>query len=477
MLALGALLVVAVGAGAASPPRLLRGAYPDFEAPIYRAPTEAWSVCDVTAAPWSAAGDGHMDDTAALQGCITMCPRGTDGSFAVVLKAGKKFLTGALNLTSGCHLIVDGILLGSTNPASYPVIPPLAGYGPGQRDKAVHGWGRHQALISGWNMHDVVVAGSGVIDGQGLVADPQLGSSWVTRFKGQKLDFGRPRIWEPMFSRRVSLVNVSITNQAFWAVHPYACDDVYIGHVNISAPRDEGIPNDDGIDPDSTGNLLVEDCWVSVGDNSVAIKSGMNWYGRQLGRASYNQVYRDSTFTCETFAIGSEMSGGVFNITVDNCIFGTDATDFAGLHFKAPRLRGGSIHSVVVKDSVFHLETSTKNTMPISASMFYGSNGGGPGNESSTPKVYGCHFSNLSIYMPPKAPAPAGVAARVAAAAGKSTGQSFQFLGLPESVMHDFRFEDITVLSGHSQGWQCVNTSHFSFVNVHPAPTAESGCL
>ena len=39
------------------------------------------------------------------------------------------------------------------------------------------------------------------------------------------------------------------------AVHPYACDDVYIGHVNVSAPRDEGIPNDDGIDPDSTSNV------------------------------------------------------------------------------------------------------------------------------------------------------------------------------------------------------------------------------
>ena len=107
------------------------------------------------------------------------------------------------------------------------------------------------------------------------------------------------------------------------------CDDVYIGHVNVSAPRDEGIANDDGIDPDSTGNVLVEDCWVSVGDNSVAIKSGMvrappispqlaaslthailccrrqDFFGRRFDRPSFNHVYRNSTFTCETFAIGS----------------------------------------------------------------------------------------------------------------------------------------------------------------------------
>jgi polygalacturonase len=279
---LGFLLVVCCAAAAAPQPRerLLQGSYPDFHAAPYHAPV---SQCDVTAVPWSAAGDGVTDDTLALQRCIEKCPRDSTGSFAVVLEEGKRFLTGSLNLTSGCHLVVDGRLLGSTDPASYPVIPPLAGYGPGQRDNAQNGWGRHQALLSGWNMSDVVVTGSGVIDGQGLVTDPKLGTSWVTRFHNHKtceskkncrsqppgsvLDFGRPRVWEPMFSSRVSLVNVSITNQAFWCVHPYGCDDVLISNVNISAPRDEGIPNDDGIDPDSTSNVLVEDCWVSVGDN------------------------------------------------------------------------------------------------------------------------------------------------------------------------------------------------------------------
>ena len=260
------LLLLTVPAVAAAGSSLLRGAYPDFEPPVYRAPS---SSCDVTSAPWSAKGDGRSLDTAALQKCIRECPRGPDGSFAVVLKAGKSFLTGALNLSSGCHFIVDGELLGSTDPEDYPVIPPLPGYGPGQRDTALHGWGRRQALLSGWNMSGVVVAGHGVIDGQGNVSNAH-GSSWVSRFKAVHnclppprghgkgcedepvvsiLDFGRPRIWEPMFSRRLSLVNVSVRNQAFWAVHPYGCDDVYIGSVNISAPRDEGIPNDDGIDP------------------------------------------------------------------------------------------------------------------------------------------------------------------------------------------------------------------------------------
>ena len=63
--------------------------------------------------------------------------------------------------------------------------------------------------------------------------------------------------------------------------------------------------------------------------------------------------YRRSTFVSETFAVGSEMSGGVFNITVDDCVFGTDGSDFDGIHLKTMRGRGGSIHGIRIKNSVF----------------------------------------------------------------------------------------------------------------------------
>ena len=75
---------------------------------------------------------------------------------------------------------------------------------------------------------------------------------------------------------------------------------------------------------------------------------------------SYNQVYRRSTFVSETFAVGSEMSGGVFNITVDSCVFGTDGSDFDGIHLKTMRGRGSSIHSISITNSVFHSEGSVK---------------------------------------------------------------------------------------------------------------------
>lgn len=221
------MLAAAVLSTVGAPAAMLRGSYPDFAAPLYHASA---SVCDAMAAPCAAAGDGTTLDTAALQACIDHCPRAPDGSFAVVLRSGRRFLSGSLNLTSGCHLVIDGVLLGSTDPADYPVVPPLPGYGPGQRDIALHGWGRHQALLSGWNMSDVVVSGRGIIDGQGLVVDPKLKSSWVSRLRSyisckkskggcagkpsaSLLDFGRPRVWEPMFSSRLALVNLTVTNQ------------------------------------------------------------------------------------------------------------------------------------------------------------------------------------------------------------------------------------------------------------------------
>eukprot|EP00658_Telonema_sp_P-2_P014095 TRINITY_DN15343_c0_g1_i2.p1 TRINITY_DN15343_c0_g1~~TRINITY_DN15343_c0_g1_i2.p1 ORF type:complete len:162 (-),score=20.62 TRINITY_DN15343_c0_g1_i2:248-733(-) len=74
---------------------------------------------------------------------------------------------------------------------------------------------------------------------------------------------------------------------------------------------------------------------------------------------------------CETFAIGSEMSGGVFNVTVQGCVFGGDRSDFVGVHLKSMRGRGGAIHSIRFADCVFHSEYSTKQPSPFSASLFY----------------------------------------------------------------------------------------------------------
>ena len=219
------------------------------------------TICDVTQAPWHAKGDGITDDTSAIQTAIRGCGVGRNGRgqdvVEVLLPRNRSFVSGALNLTSNLILRIRGTILASTAPPSYPVVPALEGYG-SCRDNGYphsHSDRRHQALISGWKMDNVWVDGDGmgVIDGRALTPDAHLNSSWVDRFRAKKLDFGRPRLYEPMFSTRVSLMDITLTNQAFWAYHPYACEGVYAAGVTISAPRDEGVPNDDGFDPDSVG--------------------------------------------------------------------------------------------------------------------------------------------------------------------------------------------------------------------------------
>ena len=87
----------------------LGGEYPKFTAPTPRITPPTSSVCIVTALEWGAAGDGVQDDTQAIRKAIADCPRSpADGTFQVVLPAGKSFLTGALNLSSGIELVVNG---------------------------------------------------------------------------------------------------------------------------------------------------------------------------------------------------------------------------------------------------------------------------------------------------------------------------------------------------------------------------------
>jgi polygalacturonase len=71
----------------------------------------------------------------------------------------------------------------------------------------------------------------------------------------------------------------------------------------------------DGIDPDCAQDVLIERVFISTGDDNIAIKSGRNWFGRTYGRPSQNITVKDSIFgTGHGISIGSEMSGGVYNV-------------------------------------------------------------------------------------------------------------------------------------------------------------------
>ncbi|KAH7278776.1 hypothetical protein KP509_38G055700 [Ceratopteris richardii] len=187
-------------------------------------------------------------------------------------------------------------------------MPPLPSYGRGREYPGP----RYGSLIHGQHLEDVVITGhNGTIDGQGQV--------WWQKHKSRRLTHTRGRLIQFMWSRHLKITNVTLRNSPFWTLHPYDCDDVLIQGVTILNPVNS--PNTDGIDPDSCRDVVIENCYISVGDDCIAIKSGWNQYGIDYGRESSNIVIRNITAHSPVSAgisFGSEMSGGIQNVTVEN---------------------------------------------------------------------------------------------------------------------------------------------------------------
>ncbi|HWS88312.1 MAG TPA: glycosyl hydrolase family 28 protein [Pyrinomonadaceae bacterium] len=161
----------------------------------------------------------------------------------------------------------------------------------------------------------------------------------------------RPQLVQFNRSRNVLVEGIKIRNSPFWTIHLLLCDNVVVRRVDISAHGH----NNDGIDPEGTRNLLVEDCRFDQGDDAIAIKSGTNHDGWRLGRPSENIVIRDSTVVNghQLVAIGSELSGGVRNVYVHDCRLeglNPKVSLFNVLYVKTNRRRGGFVENVTVED-------------------------------------------------------------------------------------------------------------------------------
>ena len=106
-------------------------------------------------------------------------------------------------------------------------------------------------------------------------------------------------------------------------------------------------PNADGIDIDACQRVVVENSFFSVTDDAICVKSGLDWFGRKYGRPSRDIIVRN----CEIAAgagptIGSEMSGGVYNVTFEDILLGSEEL---GITLKTARGRGGEVRGIVYR--------------------------------------------------------------------------------------------------------------------------------
>ncbi|KAK3429430.1 hypothetical protein EUGRSUZ_E00853 [Eucalyptus grandis] len=248
------------------------------------------------------------------------------------------YLTESFNLTSHMTLyLASGAVIKATQDTSnWPLIAPLPSYGRGRERPG----GRYVSFIHGDGLQDVIITGeNGTIDGQGDV--------WWNMWRQRTLSFTRPNLVELVNSRDIIISNVVFQNSPFWNIHPVYCSNVVVRNVTILAPVDS--PNTDGIDPDSSSNVCIEDSYISVGDDVVSVKSGWDEYGIAYGRPSSNITIRRLTGSSPFagIAIGSEMSGGIENVLVENVNLYKVGI---GIHVKTNSGRGAFIRNITVSD-------------------------------------------------------------------------------------------------------------------------------
>lgn len=293
----------------------------------------------VSITEFGAVGDGVTVNTLAFQNAIFYLNTFADKGGAQLFVPAGKWLTGSFNLTSHLTLYLDtgAIILGSQDSKDWPVINPLPSYG---RGRELPG-GRHNSLIHGYNLTDVVITGdNGTIDGQGAV--------WWDWFRNKTLDFTRPHLVELQDSQDIIIANLTFLNSPFWTIHPVYCSNVRIQNLTIISPLNS--PNTDGIDPDSSSDVCIEDCYISCGDDVISIKSGWDEYGITYGRPSSNIIIRrviGQTHTSSGLALGSEMSGGIKGVHAQDIqIFNSRR----GLRIKTAPGRGGYVKDVYISN-------------------------------------------------------------------------------------------------------------------------------
>ncbi|RWV99398.1 hypothetical protein BHE74_00030759 [Ensete ventricosum] len=105
---------------------------------------------------------------------------------------------------------------------------------------------------------------------------------------------------------------------------------------------------------DSCEDMVIENSYISVGDDGIAIKSGWDQYGIAYGRPSTNILVKNVVLRSKMSAgvsIGSEMSGGISNITFENILVWDSRR---GVRIKTAPGRGGYIHNISYSNLTFN---------------------------------------------------------------------------------------------------------------------------
>lgn len=301
----------------------------------------------------------------AINKAIAQCSK--KGGGRVVVPAGTWY-TGPIILQSrvNLHLEKGAVLLFSNDVKLYPLV--------------LTRWEgsdcyNYQPLIYAHGQTDIAVTGNGVIDGGATFADwwshkSEMPNQWNKWLDAQKTGRETLMKWNadgvPVIERKlknglglrtqllhfyqcqnVLIEDLTFLRSPFWVLHPFLCTNVTIRGVEVNSNG----PNNDGCDPESCKDVLIENCIFNTGDDCIALKSGRNADGRLWNTPCENIIVRNCKMKNGHggLVIGSEISGGARNIFVEDCEMDSPLLDRV-IRIKTNTCRGGVIDGVYVRN-------------------------------------------------------------------------------------------------------------------------------
>jgi polygalacturonase len=322
---------------------------------------------DYSILKYEAKAGGQVDCRDAINKAIDACSKAGGGR--VVVPAGE-FLTGAIRLKSNVNLHVSKGATLKFAPDAKAYLPIVHTRWEGM--ELMH----LSPLIYAYEEKNIAITGEGTLDGQGKSffwkwhgnprygGNPDLMSQRAARARLYEfMDrnaplaervFGeghwlRPQFIQPYKCKNVLIEGVKIIDSPMWEVHPVLCENVTIRNLHIATHG----PNNDGCDPESCKDVLIDNCFFDTGDDCIAIKSGRNNDGRRLNTPTENIIVRNCTMRDGHggITVGSEISGGVRNLFAHDCKM--DSADlWTALRVKNNASRGGKLENFYFKNIV-----------------------------------------------------------------------------------------------------------------------------
>ncbi len=363
-------------------------------------PNKYFSILD-----YGARSDSTTDCLPAIKKAIDACHNGGGGH--VIVPSGTYFVKGPVHLKSNVdfHLDFGAVIKFSTDPDDYLSLVltryegiELMNYSP---------------LIYAYGQENIAVTGEGILDGQ---ADNEHWWNWtgakrfgwkegmpsmrdpanrpaLARMAAQggpvkerifgKGHYLRPAFLEVYRCKNVLVKGVTIKNTPFWILHPTLSQNITIDSVTTISLG----PNNDGCDPESCTDVLIENCFFSNGDDCIAIKSGRDQDGRRINIPSKNIIIQNCRMEdghCGV-GIGSETSGGIENVFAQNCNMSSPQLD------RAVRIKSNECRSGVMKNFYFrNIQVGEVREAVVRVNMFYG-------NEKGPDCHYPPSLSNVNI--------------------------------------------------------------------------------